>query len=157
MMMRRRAGFTLIELIVAIAIVMVLGAVAYASYVGFEAKSRDNAAIGLADQLAANLQHYAALNNGQYPSRTSACWVPIMSDLSAAGLAELPLTPPAIFTLNAEDTNGCGILVYTSNAAGTFQIQFKATGGTGQAYCRDPNGLAAIAWQNADGPWTGCP
>src|SRR5579859_3945387 len=120
--MRRRAGFTLIELIVAMSIVMVLGAVAYASYVGFEAKSRNNAATAMADQLAANLAHYAALNNGQYPSRTSACWVTIMSDVNAAGLAELPLTPPAIFTVNSQDTNGCGILVYTSNAADTCQL-----------------------------------
>jgi prepilin-type N-terminal cleavage/methylation domain-containing protein len=146
MMMSRRAGFTLIELIVAIVIVMVLGAVAYASYVGFEAKSRDNAAIGLADQLAANLQHYAALNNGAYPSSAGAGWSTEMGYLGS--YAEFPATQPSVLN---------NLAVY-SDGATTFQIQFKAAGGTGTVYCRDLNGLGTLSvWNGNAGPWTGCP
>lgn len=155
--MKRRAGFTLIELIVAMAIVMVLGAVAYASYAGFEAKSRDNAAIGLADQLAANLAHYAALNNGAYPaSLAGVWWATVINDLGS--YAEFSNVTPPVIGSQPSGTAGSGLHVYTDSAGATFQVQFVAAGGTGAVYCRDPNGLATLSsWNSSGGPWAGCP
>ena len=154
---RRRAGFTLIELIVAMAVVMILGAVAYASYVGFEAKSRDNAAIGLADELAANLSHYAALNGGAYPTSLDNCWYGTVSKMGST--AEFSTAPPAIFMTGATDTSGCNAIAWSDSAGSTFQVEFRAAGGTGTIYCRDPNGLATIStWNgNPTSSMSGCP
>src|SRR5579863_1048426 len=138
MMMRRRAGFTLIELIVAIAIVMVLVAVAYASYVGFEAKSRDNAAIGLADQLAANLAHYAALNGGAYPTSLDNCWYGTVSRMGS--MAEFTTTPPAIFLTGSTDTSGCNEITWSDSAGSTFQIEFRAAGAPVRSIVAIPTG-----------------
>ena len=147
----------MIELIVAIAIVMVLGAVAYASYVGFEAKSRDNAAIAMADQLAANLAHYAALNNGAYPTgQAGYWWATVIGNLGS--FAELPSAAPAIIGIQPGGAAGSGLHVYTDAAGTTFQIQFVAAGGTGTVYCRTPNGLGTLSsWNASGGPWAGCP
>ena len=154
---RRRAGFTLIELIVAIAIVMVLGAVAYASYVGIEAKSRDNAAIAMADQLAQNITHYAALNNGSLPSACGANYTQIIGDLGT--YAELPSTVPSVF-LNAWYDGRLGDIGLvatgcpaTPSSSGGWAIMFSAVAGTGTWYCRDSNGLSTVPANI----WSSCP
>ncbi len=152
---RGARGWTLIELVVAMTVLGIVAAAIVPSYIGPPQQARDTLAKDTADKLAGNMA-YAYVVNGRYPSRTSACWATIMNDLNTAGVAQLPLSPPAVFVLDAQDASGCGLLVYTNNGTGAFEVQFKATGGTGQAFCRDPNGLAAIAWQATDGPWTGC-
>ncbi|HLJ58885.1 MAG TPA: prepilin-type N-terminal cleavage/methylation domain-containing protein [bacterium] len=147
--MRRQRAFTLVETIIAMGVVLILGAIAYASYAGIEAQSRDKAGVSIADGVAQNLGHYAALNGGLYPTgRTSASWATIMGDLGT--LAEYSATAPTTFTGSG------GFLVYDT-AGNTFQIEFWASGGSGAVYCRTPNGLAQITKQNSDGPWTGCP
>ena len=152
--MRKRPAFTLLELAVAVAVAAILGTFGYASYSSYIRKSNDNTAIGLADELAQNLAHYAALNSAVYPANLNSGW---NSTVTALGtLAEFPSTPPAVFKASSTDTAGNNLLSYSNSAGSTFQIEFKASGGTGQAYCRDPNGLASITWQNA-GPFAGCP
>jgi len=149
--LRRRRAFTLIELVVALAIVLVLGGIAYASYLPVRARANDNTAIGLADQLAANLQHYAALSGGAYPfNMANSAWGAAIAALGTD--AEFAATVPAIVA------DPGGLLVYTDAAGLTFQIEVEAAQGTGTVYCRDPNGLATLAaWNGAAGPWAGCP
>jgi len=150
-LMRRHRAFTLLELIVALAVVLVLGGIAYASYLTIRERANDNTAIALADQLAANLQHYAALNGGAYPANMAeSTWDAVIAALGAD--TEFAATVPAIVA-----TPG-NLLVYTDAAGSTFQIEVEAAQGTGMVYCRDPNGLAALAaWNGAAGPWAGCP
>lgn len=152
--MARRRAFTLIELIVALAIVALMAAIGYASYIGVEKHSRDNMAIGMADQVAANLNHYMGFA-GTYPTgytgQGAATWNQIMTAMGQ--YAEFPATPPPVFP----GTNG--FVVYTDSAGSTFQIVFQANGGTGTIYCRDPNGQGTLpSWPTGAGPWwTGCP
>jgi prepilin-type N-terminal cleavage/methylation domain-containing protein len=149
---RRGAGFTMIELIVAMTIIAVMAAAGLGIYSGIKRKSNDNVAIGLADQLAGNLQHYAALNGGAYPAGIPEdSWSSIVYALGS--YAEFGTTAPAIIS-----GPGGGLLVYTDAAGSTFQIEFTAAGGTGTVYCRDPNGLATLgSWSGGAGPWAGCP
>jgi prepilin-type N-terminal cleavage/methylation domain-containing protein len=150
--MRRRA-FTLIELVVALGIVAMLAAMGYAAYIGVQQKSRDDAAINMADQVAANLNHYMGFV-GYYPTgytgQGNATWSQIMTALGS--YAEFSTTAPSIFASPG------AFAVYTDAAGSTFQIAFKAAGGTGTVYCRDPNGMAAISsMPSTAGPWSGCP
>lgn len=142
--MRRRAAFTFIELIVAMAVALIMGGVAYATYTGIAARSRDNAVIAFADEYAQNMSHYMALNGGTLPSSmqgTTGC--------SAGNLGTL-----------AEVTCTGGkysMLTYVPPTLDSFQIEFKAIGGTGTVYCRDMTGLGTLSsWSNT-GPWAGCP
>jgi prepilin-type N-terminal cleavage/methylation domain-containing protein len=146
-----RRGFTLVELIVAMTILAVMAAAGLGAYSGIKQKSNDNIAIGLADQLAQNLAHYAALNGGAYPAGiTNDSWSSIVYALGS--YAELGTTAPAIVSGRTG-----GLLVYTDATGSTFQIEFTAAGGTGTVYCRDSVGLAPLSsWQTA-GPFSGCP
>jgi prepilin-type N-terminal cleavage/methylation domain-containing protein len=148
---RRTAGFTMIELIVAMTIIAVMAAAGLGIYSGVRQRSNDNIAIGLADQLAGNLQHYAALNSGAYPAGIpNDGWSAIVGALGT--YAEFSSTVPSIV---ASPGN---LLVYTDSVGATYEIEFKAAGGTGTVYCRDPNGLAALgSWSGGAGPWAGCP
>jgi len=149
---RTRRAFTLIELMVAVSILSLAAAMLYPSYASTWQQANDKTAIGLADQLAANLQRYMGWT-GTYPAslpatRGSGGWTSVIQALGT--YAELPSTIPPILA--------SGNFQAYSNAAGsTFQIEFKASGGTGTAYCRAPNGLATITWSDSAGPWTGCP
>jgi prepilin-type N-terminal cleavage/methylation domain-containing protein len=152
-----RRGFTLIELVVALGVVALLAALGYAAYMGVQRNSRDSSAIALADQVAANFQHYAALNGGVYPACSSGGWDGIMTCLGQA--AEFSPTPlPPVFDYKTPGGWG-SINPCTNCGTGTFQLEFSARGGTGAFYCRDPNGLAKIpAWDNPPGgPYQGCP
>jgi prepilin-type N-terminal cleavage/methylation domain-containing protein len=140
-----RRGFSLIELVVAMAILAIVAAMVSPSYVGQLQRARDSTAIGLADQLAANIAHYMAWT-GSPPSASGAGWSTYVGSLGS--YAELPSTQPSVFS---------NVAVY-SDGTSTFQIQFKANSGTGSVYCRDLNGLGTLAsWNSAGGPWSGCP
>lgn len=142
---RVHRGFSLIELVVAMAVLAIVAAMVSPSYVGQLQRARDSTAIGLADQLAANIAHYMAWT-GAPPSASGAGWSAYVGYLGS--YAELPSTQPSVFS---------NLAVYSDGAA-TFQIQFKANGGTGSVYCRDQNGLGTLAsWNSAGGPWSGCP
>jgi len=150
-MRQRRPGFTLIELIVAMSIVLILGGIAYASYLGQQQKARDAMAVNLADQVATNLTHYMGWT-GAYPvNQASVTWSGLMTAMGT--YAEFPTTEPTVFASGS----GAGFLVYTNAAGSTFQIEFEAGTGTGTVYCRDANGLATLSAWSATGPWSGCP
>jgi len=146
---RRRAGFTMIEMIVAMAILAVMVAAGLGLYSDVRRKSNDNIAIGMAQQLAANLQHYAALDGGAYPAGEGAAnWPAIMTALRP--YQEFTPTVPVLFSAPG------GIALYTDAVGSTYQIMFASSGGA-SAYCLDPNGLSTMQWNGGNGPWAGCP
>jgi prepilin-type N-terminal cleavage/methylation domain-containing protein len=153
----RCAGMTLIELVVVMAVVAILGAVGYGAYAGTQQRSRDNAAIALADQLAGNYQHAAALTGAFPASLQAASWA---SSAGALGpLTEFGAAAPPIFTSGPADTPGTLFRTWTDAAGGQIQMIFKAAGGTGQIYCRDLNGVGKVGSDAlaTNGPWSGCP
>ena len=62
-----RAGFTLLELLVVVAILLVLGSVATTIYIGYAEKAKKDLAYSKANTLAGDLRLFAAANDGQYP------------------------------------------------------------------------------------------
>jgi len=152
-----RRAFTLVEVVVALAILALAGAMLYPSFAATRQQANDKTAIGLADQLAVNLLHYAALNGGTYPANYDNCWYGTILKMGSA--AEFSSVPPAIFMANGADTSGCNLITWSDAAGSTFQIEFQATGGTSTLYCRDPNGIAQLSSWNSSptSSMSGCP
>jgi len=69
--MRRRGGFTLIELVVVVMIIGVLVAIAAPKMLNMMGEATDNAARQSLSMLRDAIERYAAQNNGNYPSGTA--------------------------------------------------------------------------------------
>ncbi len=155
--MRTRKGFTLIEMAVAVAVAALIGTVAYAGFIGAKQQAADKSAIGVADGIADNFTHYAALNNGTYPASLQAQNFSAIT--SALGTLSEYVGVPAIVKSSGSDTTGTYMNAYTDSGGTTFQVLVKGANGTGTVYCRDANGLTSVASSTlgTNGPWTGCP
>ncbi len=66
--MRRQHGFNLVELLIAVAIIGILGSIGYSSYVGYMVDSRRAEATGRLLQLAQTQEKYYAENDQYAPS-----------------------------------------------------------------------------------------
>ena len=156
-----RPGFTLLEVIIALALVAGLVTLGLQQYTSIQQQSADKTAIATADQLAQNFAHYASLHNGVYPWVNGGTWTwgGAIGQMGGSGggnitgYAEFQTVCPAIFS-----TNNC-YNIWTgdglSNGA-AFYIVFTAAGGTGTWYCRDAVGVATTPY-NANQPWYRCP
>jgi len=151
---RRHRAFTLTELLIVVALIAVLAGAVEIESTKAVAWSHDKAAISQADGLAENFEHYAALNAVGAPDCGNAYWASSIACLGT--LAEFSETPPTIFQASSSDSSGTYLRSYSDGT--TFQIKFRAAGGTGTGYCRDANGLATLGpWSDTAGPWSGCP
>ncbi|EPI7661742.1 pilin, partial [Neisseria gonorrhoeae] len=111
-------GFTLIELMIVIAIVGILAAVALPAYQDYTARAQVSEAILLAEgQKSAVTEYY--LNNGEWPK-----------DNDSAGVASPPSDIKGKYVESVTVTNG----VVTADAAGKDKIDTKHLPST----CRDP-------------------
>ncbi len=69
----RRLGFTLVELMIVIAIIWLLTGALYPQMTGYLARGRDTARISDIKELSSKFQNYT-ITNGTYPSNTNAAW-----------------------------------------------------------------------------------
>ncbi len=99
-------GFTLLELIVVIAIIGILSVVVLPSFTGALAKARDSRKVAELKGVATNLTFWAQDNNGRYPANSAAGSG--NGNLSTALLASTGKPIPAGFTA----TWGTGFNVY---------------------------------------------
>jgi prepilin-type N-terminal cleavage/methylation domain-containing protein len=168
---RRRAGFTLVELIVAMSIIAILAALGYAAYSRYRASANDAVAQDYADKIATNIAHCAAVNGTVPVSGVAPAFTSIVTSLASAGpgsCTELlnPTAGPAPAVFQASASDAAGTLIQMSANGGsansmTFQIIFEAAGGTGTVFCRDLNGLGSVTSVTLPGsvtyPVSGCP
>lgn len=131
----RRAlqGFTLIEILIAVAIVGILAAIALPSYRSYIAKQRMSASQTDVAALAMNMETYLQ-NNTQYPAVVSGTaaiqgslpgWVPVQgADFTYAITAVSNSVSPPTYSVQAVGTSalvsGCIILL---NSIGTRTLQ----------------------------------
>ncbi len=113
-----KRGFTLIEILVVIAIIGLLSSVVLASLATSRAKARDAKRIADLDEVKKALELYYD-SNGGYPG-TSAGWpYPIPSTLVTNGfIGQIPVTPPGAVDYKYFGTVVGPITVCSSSAAG---------------------------------------
>lgn len=125
-MRRRQRGFTLVELMVAVAIIGVLSAIAIPTFVGFMGRGKKVEATLALDKLTKNLRVYHA-EKGTLPQSTN-----LMPALSAciSGTDKTPQTSESMWFANA----GWKELEFHIDEPGYFQYEWINNGdGTGVA------------------------
>jgi type IV pilus assembly protein PilE len=100
-------GFTLIELMIATAVVAIIAAVAYPSYMGSVRKSRRAEAVSALAGLQQAQERWRA-NNAQYA-------------VSASGLGISTTTPTGLYTLAVDSADASGYIVSARAVSGTSQ------------------------------------
>ena len=134
---RTLRGFTILELMVTVAVIAVLAAIAYPSYTKYVARGKRAAAKSFMLQVASRQERYL-LDAHQYAPDLATLGMPVPNDVTGSytvTLTGVAATPPS-YTVQAQPTGtqatndaGCGTLTITSAGAK------GASGSDGSASC----------------------
>lgn len=117
--MSKQLGFTLIELMIVVAVIAALSAIALPKYQNFVVKGKAGAAYATATALKTNIESYIA-ENGVFPSASSAVHATPFSLGSidvGSGKVEVSVTGGPSITLERNDTTSAWSCTLTTSAA----------------------------------------
>ena len=116
-----KQGFTLIELMIVVAIIGILAAIAYPSYVAYKVRSDRAVAQAEMIEIARTLANFRMANNN-YAGRTA---------LNVYGATTIPRTQP-LYDITLTDADGTALTVATAKVR-TWLLIAKPKTGTAQA------------------------
>ena len=106
---RRGHGFTLIELIIVVAIISILAAILIPNFLHARAEAASAACEGNLKQIATALQEYAVDNDGQYPATSAVVDVNLFGGPGNPYLSSVPSDPAGGLYYYVTPANGvCG-------------------------------------------------
>lgn len=131
---RPQRGFTLIELMITVAIVAILAAIAYPAYTKYVQRGYRSDGIAMLNDAVARMERYYAQNNS-YDIGTDTTQVGLTSTLSASGFYKLTVASASnsyTFTATPQGTQ-------TQDACGSLTID--------QAGARTPDPSTSTCWK----------
>jgi len=139
-MKKAKQGFTLIELMIVVAIIGILAAIAIPKFADLINKSKEGATKGALSSVRSALQVYYGDNEGWFPADDLAILVSNAKYINEIPLAKLPTTGHAdartVVTLSSMTSTGA-FDVTAVGGSGTPETAI-GTGGGGWVYMNDP-------------------
>lgn len=119
--MKKSAGFTLIEVLITVAILGIIAAVAIPSYSGYVTKTRRTEAKSLLTEVAGEQQRYFSENN-TYTDKLTVLGYPADSVDSEEGNYSVSVTAQTVTSFTLTATRVAGKAQITDNECGDFEI-----------------------------------
>jgi type IV pilus assembly protein PilA len=126
--MKKQSGFTLIELMIVVAIIGILAAIAIPAYQDYTKRSHVSEGLNLAGAAKAAVAEYYA-SNGTWPSDNAAAGLSPAASITGNAVNSVQVTNATVtVTYNAKVTSGQTLILHATDNAGS--VDWDCTGGT---------------------------